>query len=316
MVNVTAPSACSDEPVRRACSLVDSVRNGTESAPAIVREPSNFMRAVVWDLDDTLVSTTKNVAECRIAACRAMVGYAQTINDDVVRQALEREHLFDAGAFDKVYDLLEEVARKNGGNYDRHYDIVWEILGIPSGLSLASYELHKSIVGAGVAAYHQRKDEVWKPNLEVIAVIKHLKSLGITSAILTKADRADKQKEKIARAGLLDLFDPALIAIVRPMFDSASGKYMNIVDKSAALNQLSRRLDIVRESLYCVGDRVTDTEAAVSAGAQAVYFLNPDGKYPKNERIASPLHVPHVIITQLPQVREIAQKYGASRLAG
>ena len=43
------------ELIQKASSIIDLVGKGELAAPVTVQEPLNFMRAVVWDLDDTLV---------------------------------------------------------------------------------------------------------------------------------------------------------------------------------------------------------------------------------------------------------------------
>ena len=154
---------------------------------------------------------------------------------------------------------------------------------------------------------------MWQPNTDAIDVITQLGEMGIKCALLTKAERADKQKEKIERADLLDLFHSDLVAIVRPMFDDASGKYMDIAGKAAALGYLSNRLDVAREPIYCVGYRVTDTEAAVASGSNAIYLLNKDGKYWREEKIELRGRVPHFVGVQLADVVTIAKNYHHER---
>lgn len=93
------------------------------------------LKAVLFDLDDTLFSTTVFAKRARLNAVRAMVDAGLNLPEHLVLQE------------------LEEVIFEFSSNYERHYDKLIQRLR-PGGLGGINPAL---VVASGVAAYHDTK---------------------------------------------------------------------------------------------------------------------------------------------------------------
>ena len=148
------------------------------------------LRAVLFDIDDTLFSTTHFARVARRNAIRAMIRAGLDVPED---EALRE---------------LEEVISEFSSNYEHHYDQLLKRLRPPS-LAEKNQAL---IVAAGVAAYHDTKFRQLEPFPDVYPLFEALKAAGIRVGILTHG-WTTKQAEKIVRLGLLDYVHPKAVFI-------------------------------------------------------------------------------------------------------
>jgi len=148
------------------------------------------LRAVLFDIDDTLFSTTHFARVARRNAIRAMIRAGLDVPED---EALRE---------------LEEVISEFSSNYEHHYDQLLKRLRPPS-LTRKNPAL---IVAAGVAAYHDTKFRQLEPFPDVYPLFEALKAAGIRVGILTHG-WTTKQAEKIVRLGLLDYVHPEAVFI-------------------------------------------------------------------------------------------------------
>ena len=148
------------------------------------------LRAVLFDIDDTLFSTTHFARVARRNAIRAMVRAGLDVpEEDALRE-------------------LEEVIAEFSSNYEHHFDQLLRRLRPPS-LKERNPAL---IVAAGVAAYHDTKFRQLEPFPDVCPLFEALRAAGIQVGILTHG-WTTKQAEKIVRLGLLDYVDPKAVFI-------------------------------------------------------------------------------------------------------
>ncbi len=148
------------------------------------------LRAVLFDIDDTLFSTTHFSALARANAVRAMVATGLDLPEEVVARE------------------LEEVISEFSSNYDHHFDQLLRRLR-PKALEHVNPAL---IVAAGVAAYHDTKFRELKPFDDVYPLLEALRGAGVITGIITHGWTM-KQAEKIVRLGLVRLLDPRAIFI-------------------------------------------------------------------------------------------------------
>ena len=148
------------------------------------------LRTVLFDVDDTLFSTTRFATNARRNAVRAMVAAGLDFaEEDVLRE-------------------LEEVIEEFSSNYDHHFDQLIHRLA-PHGLENRNPAL---VVAAGVAAYHDTKFRELAPYDDVVPLLSSLRRAGIETGVVTHG-WTTKQAEKLVRLGLVEHFDPRAIFI-------------------------------------------------------------------------------------------------------
>jgi len=148
------------------------------------------LRAVLFDIDDTLFSTTDFARRARANAVRAMVAAGLELPEEVVLRE------------------LEEVIAEFSSNYDHHFDKLLQRLR-PPGLERHSRPL---ILAAGVAGYHDTKFRELAPFPDVVPLLRFLREAGLVVGIITHG-WSIKQAEKIVRLGLAPFLDTSAIFI-------------------------------------------------------------------------------------------------------
>ncbi|HKX46896.1 MAG TPA: TIGR02253 family HAD-type hydrolase [Planctomycetota bacterium] len=142
------------------------------------------LRAVLFDIDDTLYSTTEFAQRARANAVRAMVEAGLGLPEEVVARE------------------LDEVIAEFSSNYDHHFDKLLQRLR-PAALERINPAV---VVAAGVAAYHDTKFRELKPFPDVVPLLRTLRSAGVGRGIVSHGWTV-KQAEKIVRLGLLPYLD-------------------------------------------------------------------------------------------------------------
>ncbi len=142
------------------------------------------LKALFFDIDDTLYSSTDFAANARRQAAQAMIRTGLKIDEE------------------SLLAELDEIIAEFGSNDDRHFDKLLRRLpkeAIPPGAKLY-------IIGAGVIAYHQCKFRSFSPYEDALEVMRALHEKKLVLGIVS-AGKPMKQVEKILRLNLLPLID-------------------------------------------------------------------------------------------------------------
>ena len=143
-----------------------------------------MIKAVFFDLDDTLHNTTRLATLARRAAVQAMTDKGLALKPDV------------------AFLRLSEVIKRRGSNHPHHFDLlVEEVMG----------EKNDKIVAAGIIAYHNTKFANMAPYRDSVPSLIELKQRGLSLNVITNG-RSVKQWEKILRLGLEAFFDHVVIS--------------------------------------------------------------------------------------------------------
>lgn len=141
------------------------------------------MKALLFDLDDTLFSTTEFARRARANAVDAMI-----------------DHGIDA-THEEVQAELAEVLREFGSNYSQHYDKLLQRLPPHQRRDVNP----AIVVAAGVAAYHDTKFENLQTFPDVKPFLRALEEARVRRGVITHG-WTTKQAEKLIRLDLVKCF--------------------------------------------------------------------------------------------------------------
>lgn len=147
------------------------------------------LRAVLFDIDDTLFPTTKFAGRARRRAVDAMVHAGLDVDPEA------------------AYAELEEVVREFSSNYGHHFDKLVLRLG-----ARLKPGVHPAIViASGICAYHAAKEHI-RPYPDAVRALAALSTSGLQRGVVTNGLTV-KQAEKLVRLGLERAFSPNAIFI-------------------------------------------------------------------------------------------------------
>jgi len=195
------------------------------------------IKAVLFDIDDTLFDSTTLAKMARMNAIKAMIECGLPIRN-----------------VQKGYSLLMKIVEKYGSNYDEHFDRLLEALGCSR---------DPKIIAAGIVAYHDTKLGYIKPNPDVIPTLIALGDKRCTLGIVSNG-RSVKQWEKLIRLGLHHFFDAVIISE-----DAGSEKPQSKIFK-VAIEELGVKPE---ETVYAGDDPETDGLGANTAGLISVRII-------------------------------------------
>ena len=241
-------------------------------------KPSETIKAVLFDIDDTLFDSTTLAAMARINAIKAMM-----------------ESGLPLTKVTKGYNILMKMVEKYGSNYDRHFDNFLEILGCKK---------DPKIIAAGVIAYHDTKQAYLKPDPEVIPTLIALRDKGYRLGVVSNG-RSTKQWEKIIRLGLHHFFDAVVISEEVGSEKPDAKIFRETLEKLEAKPQ---------ETIY-VGDHLeTDILGANKAGIVSVMMMK--GKHKHDKPLNQELEPKYVIrkISDILKILEESAKTAESKV--
>ncbi len=148
------------------------------------------LRAVFFDIDDTLCATTDFALRARRNAVRAMIAAGLSADEE------------------QVWHELSEVICEFSSNYEHHYDKL--LLRLPP--EALANQNRALVVAAGVAAYHDTKFRELAPYPGAIELLADLRRLDVRRGVITHG-LTIKQAEKLVRLGLVPYLDHESIFI-------------------------------------------------------------------------------------------------------
>ena len=227
-----------------------------------------MIKAVLFDIDNTLYDNSKQVQLARRNAVEAMVEAGLKLPAD------------------KALEMLDGIVKKHGSNYDKHFDTL---------VKNGGEESNPRIVAAGIVAYHDTKVAHLKPFSDTVGTLLKLKDMGYKLGVITEGTHI-KQWEKIIRLGLQHFFH--VVFISREINeDKSSGRLFK-----AAVKELKLKPD---ECIY-VGDKLDrDILGANSTGMTSVRILQ--GRY-KDENPRNKEETPNHTINNLEELLGILKK--------
>jgi putative hydrolase of the HAD superfamily len=219
-----------------------------------------MLKAVFFDIDDTLYSTTIFAEHAREASVDAMLALGLRA---------ERSH---------VLRELKETVAEFSSNYEHHFDKLLSRLPLDATLGL-NFPL---LVSAAVVAYHETKFRELTAYDDVTEVLRLLSKTGLTLGIITSGLTL-KQAEKIVRLRVHRFIDHRAIFISDQV---GIGKpnpklYLRAVE----------RVGVRPAEAMHVGDHpVNDVDAANAAGLVSVWNRR-EGRHRFEEGRTRPTHV-------------------------
>lgn len=223
------------------------------------------IKAVLFDIDDTLFDSGTLAKMARMNAIKAMIECGLPIKN-----------------VQKGYSLLMKIVEKYGSNYDEHFDRLLETLGCTR---------DPKIIAAGIIAYHDTKLGYIKPNPDVIPTLIALRDEGCKLGIVSNG-RSVKQWEKLIRLGLHHFFDAVIISE-----DVGSEKPQSKIFR-VALEELGVKPE---ETIYVGDDSETDVLGANKAGLISIRVI----KQKHEEPILNKDMQPKFTITKISELLSI-----------
>jgi putative hydrolase of the HAD superfamily len=219
----------------------------TAAAPPAVPAPA--LDVVLFDIDDTLYSTTAFAQDARRNAVLAMINQGLDVPED---EALRE---------------ITEVVSEFTSNYDEHLDRLLDRLG-PSRWGGRNPAV---LIAAGVVAYHQTKERHLRPLPDAMVILRSLHQARVRTGVVSAGLRV-KQAEKLVRLGVLPWLDPGAIFFSDQM--GVSKPNPKIYAKAC------ESLGVSPSRVLYVGDRpATDVAPARAAGLRTVHYRGAHGRY-------------------------------------
>ncbi len=219
-----------------------------------------LLDVVLFDVDDTLYSTTEFAEKARRWAVRAMIEKGLDIGED------------------EAYQELTEVVQEFSSNYEHHLDRLLDRLG-PARLSGRNPAI---LVAAGVVAYHRTKQAEMEALPDARALLEALRRAGVACGVVS-AGLQVKQAEKLIRLRLLPLLEPRAIFFSDQM--GVSKPNPKIYAKACAA------LGVAPARAMYVGDRPShDVVPAARIGMRTVLYRGAGGKYARETPEVPPDH--------------------------
>jgi len=235
-----------------------------------------MIKAVFFDIDDTLYSSTDLSSKARRTAVEHMISKG-----------------LEMGA-DEAYEALMRVVKRYGSNYANHFDrfFIDELKRPPD------YRM----IAAAVIAYHHTKFVNMRPYPHTVETILQLHMRGYKLGIVTDGLPV-KQWEKLVRLGLDDFFETVVVSgDERVGFSKSDPRIFTI-----ALD----RVKALPNEAVMVGDKLNpDISGANKAGLTSVWLRTPRDSEDA-PRVANVQ--PAYTITDIRQVLDVVAKLDGGR---
>ena len=217
------------------------------------------LRAIFFDIDDTLFSTT------------AFAELAQ-------RRALEA--MITAGLqvpFEQAWVELREVIAEFSSNDAHHYETL--LMRLPNDATAGVNPA--LVVAAGVVAYHEAKVRHLEPFPEVAEVLAKLAETDLVLGVITSGLTV-KQAEKLVRMGLLRYLRTDAIFISQQVGMAKSNPRL--------FERACREVGVEPAEAMYVGDRPVDDVEGPKAAGMITVLRGGTGKHARQEARSAPTH--------------------------
>jgi putative hydrolase of the HAD superfamily len=215
------------------------------------------LRAIFFDLDDTLYSTSEFAERARRNSVEAMIAMGLKADADV------------------LLTELDEVVEEFSSNYEFHFDQLLRRLPrrLYRGVNPAI------IVAAGMAAYHDTKFRYLSPYEDAYDALRELARTELIRGVIT-AGLAVKQAEKLVRMRIAPLLSPGAIFIS----DQIGVNKPNVKIYQRACSDLNLKPS---ETLYVGDNAVMDIDPPKRLGMRAVQVVR-GGKHAHEAGMLAP----------------------------
>ncbi len=215
--------------------------------------------AVLFDIDDTLFSSTGFAELARQRSIEAMIGAGLRAEPERIRK------------------LLREIIGEYSSNFPYQFD---ELL---SRMNPESYRPvgRAVIVASAVVAYHDTKFTQLHPYEDVPGVLEALRARGARLGVASHGIPV-KQSEKLVRLGLVGAFEPGWIFITEEMEMSK--------DDPRFWREVARRAGVEPERAAYVGDHPVNDVDTPNAVGMVTILVRRGGKYSGLEGRTRPRH--------------------------
>ena len=234
-----------------------------------------MVRAIFFDIDDTLYSSTDLSFKSRRTAIEHMIS-----------KGLEMDP-------EEAYQALLRVVKRYGSNYGYHLDRFFtdELKRRPD------YRM----ISAAVIAYHHTKFVNMRPYPHAVETIIELRTKGLRLGVITDGLPV-KQWEKLVRLGLDDFFETVIIS-------GDEGVGLNKPDPKVFEIALEK-IGVTAGEAVMVGDKIhTDIDGANKVGMTSIWLRTPRDPPDLPEKMK--IH-PDFTITDIRQVLDVVQELGVS----
>ena len=142
------------------------------------------IKAVFFDVDDTLYDSTQQAETARKNAISAMIGAGLSLSEE------------------EATTSLNGIVKKFGSNYSRHFNEL---------LKESGHNDNPHIIAAGLVAYHSTKLTYLIPFRDTVPTLLSLRDRKYKLGAITNGI-AVKQWEKLIRLGVQHIFDVVIIS--------------------------------------------------------------------------------------------------------
>lgn len=194
-----------------------------------------MIKAIFFDIDDTLYDTSGFAKLARKAALNAMIAAGLPLTHD------------------DAYILLREIIKEKGSNYDQHLNVLTKrVFG----------EENLLLVAIGMITYHNVKFALLRLFPETMSTLIHLKAQGYNLGVISNG-LTIKQYEKLVRLGLHHFFD----SVITSQEAGVEKPDINIFELAMD------RIGCKAEDSVMIGNSFNDDiKGAIDAGMSAIYL--------------------------------------------
>lgn len=229
------------------------------------------IKAVFFDLDDTLMDSSGTSKLAHMHACEKMISAG-----------------LPARSVDEAYEQLHHILVSKGYNYNNHYNLLCRHYRV---------KIPERIIAAGMVAYHNTKFAFLRLFPDVMETIMYLVKNNYRIIIITNGI-AIKQWEKIVRLGIDNIIDQVYIS--KKENTSASKRSLG---KKALLENKLKPSEVV-----WVGDRLdTDIEEANKLKIHSIRILKGKRAHLKPKDATQ---IPEFTINNISELPQILRKLG------